>query len=251
MNDQQLFRYSRHILLPQLDFQGQQTLLNSKVLIIGLGGLGSPVALYLAASGVGRLVLVDDDAVELSNLQRQIVHQQASIGQSKVSSAKAALHALNDEIEVEIIAQRLQGEALLAAIAAVDVVVDCTDNFASRFAINAACYQLSKPWVSAAAIRMEAQVTVFDPRLPEMPCYRCLYDDTGQELQQSCSESGVLAPMLGIIGSIQATETLKLLAGFGETLAGKLLMLDAMTMQWRQIRLKADPVCPVCHHNGN
>lgn len=246
MNDDQLLRYSRQILLPQIDIVGQQKLLDSHVLIIGLGGLGSPVAMYLAAAGVGRMTLVDDDKVELSNLQRQIVHAEQDIGRSKVASAADSLLALNSDLQLETKTTRLEDEqSLSVAVEAANVVVDCSDNFATRFLLNEVTQRLKIPLVSGAAIRMDGQVTVYDPRQKGSACYRCLYQDDG-ELQQTCSESGVLSPLLGIIGSVQALETVKLLAGIGETLAGRLLILDALTMSWREIKLRRDPNCPVC-----
>ena len=245
MNDDQLLRYSRQILLPQLDIVGQQKLLNSHVLIIGLGGLGSPVSMYLAAAGVGHLTLVDDDQVELSKLQRQIVHGQQDIGRSKVASAADTLKEINNEVELELIDERLDGQRLELAVKAADIVVDCSDNFATRFLLNEVTQRCQTPLVSGAAIRMEGQVTVYDSRQQGSACYRCLYEDTG-ELQQTCSESGVLSPLLGIIGGIQAVETLKCITEIGENLSGRLLILDALTMSWREIKLRQDPNCPVC-----
>lgn len=245
MNDEQLLRYSRHILMPQIDIVGQDKIRQSQVLIIGAGGLGSPVAMYLAASGVGSLTLVDDDSVELSNLQRQILHTEANIGRQKVDSAKENLQALNSEINVNTVAKRLTEIDLTVLMAHIDVVVDCTDNFETRFILNKVTQALKIPLVSAAAIRMEGQVTVFDPRVAGSACYRCLYEDTG-ELQESCADTGVLSPLLAIIGGVQAVETLKLLAGFGETLSGRLLLLDAFQMEWQEIKLKAKLDCPVC-----
>lgn len=249
MNDEQLLRYSRHILLPQIDIDGQQALLDSHVMIVGLGGLGSPVALYLAASGVGELTLIDDDVVELSNLQRQIAHQESSVNQAKVISAAHSVANLNSEVKVNALQAKADESLVEKHLPACDVVVDCTDNFATRFILNRLCHGARKPLVSAAAIRMEAQLSVFDPRVAGVPCYRCLYDEQG-ELAQSCAESGVLSPLLGMMGSMQAIETIKLLTGVGESLSGRLLMVDAMTMQMRTLRLKADPACPVCG-NGN
>lgn len=245
MNDDQLLRYSRQILLPQLDIDGQQKLLDSHVLIIGLGGLGSPVAMYLAAAGVGHLSLVDDDQVELSNLQRQIVHGQTDIGRDKVASAADTLKEINNAVELELINERLDGERLEQAVNAADVVVDCSDNFATRFLLNEVTQHCQTPLVSGAAIRMEGQVTVYDSRQENSACYRCLYEDNG-ELQQTCSESGVLSPLLGIIGGVQAVETVKLITGVGENLSGRLLILDALSMSWREIKLRQDPNCPVC-----
>lgn len=248
MNDDQLLRYSRHILLPQLDITGQQKLIDSHVMIIGLGGLGAPVSMYLASSGVGKLTLIDDDEVELSNLQRQIVHGQSDIGRPKVASAADKLRELNPDISLQLIDRRLDKAALSEATADVDVLVDCSDNFATRFLLNEVSRQQKLPLVSGAAIRFEAQVTVYDPRQADNPCYRCLYEDKG-ELEQTCSESGVLAPMLAMVGGTQAVETIKLLTGIGETLAGRLLLLDALSMQWREIKMKQDPDCPVCSQN--
>lgn len=245
MNDDQLLRYSRQILLPQLDIDGQQKLLDSHVLIIGLGGLGSPVAMYLAAAGVGHLSLVDDDQVELSNLQRQIVHGQTDIGRDKVASAADTLKEINNAVELELFNERLSGERLEQAVSAADVVVDCSDNFATRFLLNEVTQHCQTPLVSGAAIRMEGQVTVYDSRQENSACYRCLYEDNG-ELQQTCSESGVLSPLLGIIGGVQAVETVKLITGAGENLSGRLLILDALSMSWREIKLRQDPNCPVC-----
>ncbi|MCW8957884.1 MAG: molybdopterin-synthase adenylyltransferase MoeB [Gammaproteobacteria bacterium] len=245
MNDEQLLRYSRQIMLPQLDVAGQQRLLGSHALIIGMGGLGSPVAMYLAAAGVGRLTLVDFDTVDLSNLQRQILHGSDDIGRPKVESAREALAALNPEVVVSTVNRKLEGPALLEAIAGADVVIDASDNFTTRFAINDACVEARKPLVSGAAIRMEGQVSVFHNEREESPCYRCLYRDEG-ELEQTCSENGVLAPVVGVIGALQATEALKVLAGIGETLGGRLLLWDAMTMEWRSLKLRKDPACPCC-----
>jgi adenylyltransferase/sulfurtransferase len=232
-------------MLPQMDFEGQQRLLTSHALVIGLGGLGSPVALYLAAAGVGKLTLVDDDEVELSNLQRQIIHREKSVGEAKVASAADSIAALNKDIIVNTITQRLDQTALEQQVALVDVVVDCSDNFETRFLLNAVTQKMNKPLVSGAAIRMEGQITVYDPRQENSGCYRCLYQDEG-ELQQTCSEVGVLSPLLGVIGSIQAVETIKLLSEIGQSLAGRLLILDAFTMQWREIKLKPNPNCPIC-----
>jgi molybdopterin-synthase adenylyltransferase len=245
MNDEQLFRYSRQILLPQIDFDGQQKLLDSHVLIIGMGGLGSPVAMYLAAAGIGKLTLVDDDVVEISNLQRQIVHTEQDLSRLKVESAAESLRALNSELQIETKASRLSKHELAIAVEAADVVVDCSDNFATRFLLNEVTQELDTPLVSGAAIRMEGQVTVYDPRQSSSACYRCLYQDNG-ELQQTCSEIGVLSPLLGIIGSVQAVETVKLIAEIGETLAGRLLILDALSMTWQEIKLRQDPNCPIC-----
>ena len=245
MNDEQLLRYSRQIMLPQVDLNGQEKLLASRVLIIGMGGLGSPIAMYLAAAGIGHLVLVDDDKVEISNLQRQIAHSTNDIGLSKVESAKQTLQNLNPEIKVSCHDKRLNEKELANEVAAADVVIDGTDNFTSRFALNTQSVKSKTPLISGAAIRMEGQVSVFN-KTPASPCYRCLYKDEG-ELDTSCSTNGVLSPVVGIIGSIQATEAIKVLLNIGECLDGKLLMLDAMQMEWRTLKLKKDPACPVCN----
>jgi adenylyltransferase/sulfurtransferase len=245
MKDEQLLRYSRQILLPQIDIDGQQKLLKSHVLIIGLGGLGAPVSLYLAAAGVGKLTLVDDDKVELSNLQRQIIHTEKNINKLKVKSAAESLRAINSEIQLEINTERLTKSDLINTMETVDVVVDCSDNFATRFLLNEVTQQTKIPLVSGAAIRMEGQVTVYDARQAGSACYRCVYQDNG-ELQETCSESGVLSPLLGIIGSVQAVETIKLLTNIGESLANRLLILDALSMSWHEIKLKQNPTCPIC-----
>ena len=245
MDDKQLLRYSRHILLPQVGIDGQQKLLDARVLIIGLGGLGSPVAMYLAASGVGHLVIVDRDRVELSNLQRQIVHTTNAIGIDKSASAQQTLRALNPDIQITTFNKILNADELTEQVRQADAVVDASDNFATRFGLNRICVEQKKPLISGAVIRMEGQVTTFRADLPDSPCYRCLYKDM-DEIAETCSENGVLAPVAGIIGCIQATETLKVLTGVGQTLNGRLLILDAQTMEWREIRLRQDPVCPVC-----
>lgn len=245
MDDNQLLRYSRHILLPQVGVDGQQKLLDARVLIIGLGGLGSPVAMYLAASGVGHLVIVDHDRVELSNLQRQIAHSTHAIGTAKTASAKQTMHALNPEIQITAFHKTLDPEELTEQVRLANVVVDASDNFATRFGLNRVCVAHKKPLISGAVIRLEGQITTFRADLPDSPCYRCLYQDM-DELTETCSETGVLAPVAGIIGSIQAVEVLKVLTGIGQTLAGRLLILDAQTMEWREIKLRKDPECPVC-----
>lgn len=244
MNDDQLLRYSRQIMLPDVDLDGQEKLLNARVLIIGLGGLGSPVAMYLAAAGVGHLVLADFDTVDLSNLQRQIIHTTARIGQNKTVSAAQTLRELNPEIHITCIEKLLEAEALAKQISAATVVVDCSDNFVTRFAINAACVAARIPLVSGAAIRLEGQVAVFDARDPNSPCYRCLYEESDEDL--TCAANGVLAPLVGVIGSMQALETIKLITGFGSTLSGRLLLLDARHSQWRELKLPKDQDCPVC-----
>ncbi len=244
MEDQQLLRYSRQIMLPEIGFEGQQKLLQSRVLIIGLGGLGSPVAMYLAAAGVGELVLVDFDLVDLSNLQRQIIHTSDSIGLPKVESARKTLANINPECTIHCINQQLEGDALFEQAENADLIVDACDNFATRFALNEVSVATQTPLVSGAAIRMEGQVSLFTG-MPGDPCYRCLYGDS-IEVEQTCSENGVLAPVVGIIGSIQAAEAIKVLTGAGTPLKGKLLILDALRMQWRSLKLSVDPDCPVC-----
>jgi molybdopterin/thiamine biosynthesis adenylyltransferase len=244
LDDPQLLRYSRQILLPEIGTEGQQRLLDARVLIIGLGGLGSPVAMYLAAAGVGHLVLSDDDKVELSNLARQIAHTTADIGQPKVSSAGQTLQALNPEVRITEIAGRLTGDRLENEVAAADVVVDCSDNFETRFLLNAACVHQDRPMVYGAAVRMEGQVSVFHGSRPDSPCYRCLYSEAGG-VEETCSENGVLAPVVGVIGSLQAMETLKLLTGL-PTLTGRLQVWDGLRGEWRVLKLRKDPQCPVC-----
>lgn len=245
MNDDELLRYSRQILLPQVGIEGQERLRAARALIVGLGGLGSPVALYLAAAGVGTLAIADHDRVDLSNLQRQIAHCSNDIGRAKVESARDAMLALNPGTSIIGMAGRLEGEALAEQVALADVVLDCSDNFATRFAVNAACVRARTPLVSGAAIRLEGQVAVFRADRPDSPCYRCLYKDEG-ELAETCTQTGVLAPLVGVIGSLQALEALKVLMDLGTTLAGRLLLFDAEHMEWRTLRLRKDPACPVC-----
>ena len=247
LTDEQLLRYSRQIMLPSFDIEGQSKLLSSKVLIVGMGGLGSPVAMYLASAGVGKLVLCDDDKVDLSNLQRQILHHTADIGMDKTRSAKKTLLALNPEIQIETHEKRLSRAELLEQIKSCDVIVDASDNFETRFLLNEVCVEMRKPLVSGAAIRMEGQISVFSNNSPQDPCYRCLYREDGN-IAESCSENGVLAPIVGLIGSIQALETLKILNNVGKTLSGRLLLIDGTTLEFREIRLKKDPHCPACSH---
>ena len=247
LSDQALLRYSRQILLPQVDIEGQLRLQRSRVLIVGLGGLGSPVALYLAGAGVGELHLADFDEVDLTNLQRQILHDTASVGASKVDSALQRLSALNPEVRLVAHRQALDDEALVEAVGAVDLVLDCSDNFATREAVNRACVRQEKPLVSGAAIRLEGQLTVFDTRQAHSPCYHCLYGH-GSEAELTCSEAGVLGPLVGLVGSLQALEALKVLAGFGETLVGRLLLIDALGTRLRELRVKRDPACSICGH---
>lgn len=245
LSDEELLRYSRQILLAQIDIDGQLRLKNASALIVGLGGLGSPVALYLAAAGVGTLHLADFDTVDLTNLQRQIIHDGSAVGQPKVDSALARLHGLNPDIQLVAHRHALDEDSLAAAVDAVDLVLDCSDNFATREAVNAACVKAGKPLVSGAAIRLEGQLSVFDPRRAESPCYHCLYGH-GSEAELTCSEAGVVGPLVGLVGSLQALEALKLLAGFGEPLVGRLLLVDALGTRFRELRVKRDPGCAVC-----
>ena len=245
LTDEELLRYSRQILLAQVDIDGQLRLKHSRVLIVGLGGLGSPVALYLAAAGVGELHLADFDSVDLTNLQRQIMHDTSAVGMSKVDSAIARLQAINPQVALLAHRQALDEDSLAQAVSAVDLVLDCSDNFATREAVNAACVVAGKPLVSGAAIRLEGQLSVFDPRNPLSPCYHCLYGH-GSEAELTCSEAGVLGPLVGLVGSLQALEALKLLAGFGEPLVGRLLLIDALGTRFRELRVKRDPACSVC-----
>lgn len=247
--DEQLLRYSRQIFLPEIDVEGQNRLLNSSVAIFGLGGLGSPVGMYLASSGVGELVLVDPDAVELSNLQRQIVHMNESLGQRKVDSAERTLTALNPDVRIRSYNRALEDEELDEVIRRSDVVVDGTDNFKARFAINAACVRVRKPLVSAAVVRMEGQVSVYRLDRADAPCYGCLYQNI-EEPPQNCSENGVLGSVAGMMGCIQATEVIKVLLDFGEPLDGRLLLVDARSMECQTVRLRKDPACPVCGQVG-
>ena len=246
MNDEQLLRYSRHILLDDVGIEGQQRAFAARVLIVGAGGLGSPAALYLAASGIGRLVLVDDDAVDLTNLQRQVMHSTARIGQAKVDSARQALLELNPGIEVVALRERL-GEARLAELVPqADVVLDCSDNFATRHAVNRACVAHRVPLVSGAVIRFDGQVSVFDPRRADSPCYSCLFPEDQAFSDAACSTMGVFAPLVGVVGAMQAAEALKLVMQVGQSLAGRLLLLDGRAMEWTSISLSRNPVCPVC-----
>ena len=245
MNDEQLMRYSRQIMLPDFDIAGQEALLKSRVLILGLGGLGCPAALYLGAAGVGHLILADGDQVELSNLQRQIAHRGNSLGEYKVNSAASSIRALNPDVNITPICENLTGSALAETVAAVDLVVDASDNFAVRFALNSACIEHRVPLVSGAAIRLEGQISVFDLRNTESPCYACLYPQ-GSSSDLSCSESGVLAPLVGVIGSLQAMEAIKLLTSLGRALVGRLLVLDGNYMMFNEFNLKKNPACPAC-----
>jgi molybdopterin/thiamine biosynthesis adenylyltransferase len=249
MDDPQIRRYSRHLLLPEIDLIGQEKLLKSRVLVIGLGGLGSPVTMYLASSGVGTLALCDHDVVDLSNLQRQILHNTINIGHQKTTSASATVQALNPNTRVITIPHALQDPHLAEEVDNADIVIDCTDNFQSRHRINAACLALKTPLISGSVIRMAGQVISFRFDISRSPCYCCLYPDQDDDAE-TCAQMGVLAPVAGIIGSIQATEAVKILLGIGETLHGRLLQLDARTMSWRTSTLKADPFCPACSFQG-
>lgn len=246
MNDEQRSRYSRHILLSQIGEAGQERLLASRVLVVGLGGLGSPVAMYLGASGVGQLVLSDYDHVELSNLQRQIIHTTDDLDRNKVDSARDAIRRLNPNVEVTAKAWELDDDELTAEIAQADVVADACDNFETRYTLNRLCWEAGTPLVSGAAMRMEGLVSAFDPNVTASPCYRCLFPDDSAE-GDACSRVGVLAPLLGIVGSVQAVETMKLLLGIGETLVGRVMIIDALDMDWRTLKLRKDPACPVCN----
>ncbi len=246
MDDQQLLRYSRHILLDEIGIEGQSRLLASRALVIGAGGLGSAAAFYLAAAGVSCITLVDHDQVDLTNLQRQILHTEQRVGLNKVDSAKLTLTQLNPHIQIHAICEKANAQRLADLIADADVVLDCTDNFATRHAINLACVGLRKPLVSGAAIQFDGQCTVFDSRQPDAPCYACIFPPDTHMEETACATMGVFAPLVGIIGTMQAAEALKLLMEVGTSLAGKLLMLDARTMQWQQIHAKRNPQCPVC-----
>lgn len=245
MNDDQLLRYSRQIMLPQIDIEGQQKLLAAKVLIVGTGGLGSPAAMYLAAAGLGELTIYDDDDVDLSNLQRQIAHHTQDIGMAKVISTSQTLDSLNPEIKINAFKRRLEGNLLEQEVVGSDLVLDCSDNFNTRFAVNKACVRQSKALVSGAAIRFEGQVAVFTPGTNNSPCYNCLYSESGEEMQ-NCAHNGVIAPVTGIIGCIQALEAMKLIMGIGQSLTGRLLLLDGLTMEWNSMILKKNPTCPTC-----
>jgi len=245
MNDYQLLRYSRQIMLPLCDIAGQQKLLDASILIVGAGGLGSPASMYLAAAGIGNIVIYDNDAVDLSNLQRQIAHHTSDIGTDKVISTRQTLHQLNPDVKVTAVNVRLAGERLEAEVQQADIVLDCSDNFATRFAINSACVKHQTPLVSGAAIRFEGQVSVFTPGKNDSPCYNCLYSDEGEE-QLNCATNGVIAPITGIIGSIQALEAIKLVMAIGATLTGRLLLIDGLTMEINTMKLRKNPNCPTC-----
>lgn len=247
MDDPALLRYSRHILLPDFDLSAQQSLLDSRVLLVGAGGLGSAAALYLAAAGVGHLTIVDDDQVELSNLQRQIIHHTQALGRNKAESATETIHRLNPDICTASINQRLSGDAVATQVAKHDVIIDASDNFATRYALNRACVMHRVPLVSGAAIQTRGLLTSFDNRQPDGPCYQCLFDEqSSADDSDRCSENGVFAPLTGVIGTLQAAEAIKLITGWGHSLHGRLLGLDIFSTQWRETVIKRDPACPVC-----
>jgi molybdopterin/thiamine biosynthesis adenylyltransferase len=246
MTDDQLLRYSRHILLEELGVEGQQRILESHALVVGAGGLGSPVLLYLATAGVGRITIVDNDAVDLTNLQRQIAHTQERIGHPKAESARTAIAAINPEVLVRALVLRADAQELDELVPKSDVVIDCCDNFATRQAVNRACFRHGKPLVSGAAIRFDGQVSVFDPRRADSPCYACVFPPQEAFEEERCATMGVFAPLVGIIGTMQAAEALRLLAGAGTSLAGRLQMLDARGMEWNEVRVPRDPRCRVC-----
>jgi molybdopterin-synthase adenylyltransferase len=246
MDDDQLLRYSRHILLDELGIEGQQRLLGAHALVIGAGGLGSPVALYLGTAGVGRITIVDPDTVDVTNLQRQIAHNLSRVGQPKADSAAQTIHAINPEVRVTALRERADAARLADLLHDVDVVLDCSDNFATRHAVNAACVAQRRPLVSGAAIGFDGQISVYDARMPDLPCYACLFPPDAAYEETRCATMGVFAPLVGIIGTMQAAEALKLLAGVGTSLAGRLQLLDARSMEWNEIRVARDPGCRVC-----
>lgn len=246
MTDDQLLRYSRHILLDEIGIEGQQRLLASHALVVGAGGLGSPVALYLGTAGVGRITLIDDDAVDLTNLQRQIAHTLERVGQPKAESARDAVAAINPDVVVRPLVLRADAQLLAELAGEADVVLDCTDNFATRQAINRACVSQGTPLVAGAAIRFDGQVSVYDTRDAASPCYACVFPPQQDFEETECATLGVFAPMVGIIGAMQAAEALRLLLGVGTSLAGRLQMLEGRTMEWTQMRVRRDPACPVC-----
>lgn len=246
MNDDQLLRYSRHILLDEIGIEGQQKLLAAHVLVIGAGGLGSPVALYLGCAGVGHLTIVDHDRVEATNLQRQIAHSTARIGEFKAHSAQKAVAALNPDVRVTPVTERADEALLARLVPQADLVLDCTDNFATRHAINRACVRHGKPLVSGAAIRFDGQVAVYDPRSAESPCYACVFPQSELLEETQCASMGVFAPLVGIVGTVQAAEALKLLCGIGQPLTGRLLLLDGRSMRWDEMQLQRHSGCAVC-----
>lgn len=251
MTDEQLLRYSRHILLDALGIEGQERILATRALVVGAGGLGSPAAFYLASAGIGRITLVDDDSVDFTNLQRQILHTVERVGMAKAESGKIGLAAINPEVRVRPLNERLSGAELEALVAEADVVLDCTDNFATRHAINRACVHHRKPLVSGAAIRFDGQISVYDLRRDDSPCYHCLFPEGDDVEEVRCAVMGVFAPLTGIVGTMQAAEALKLAAGIGDSLTGRLLLLDALSMEWRTVKFRKDAGCSVCGPNGD
>lgn len=245
MDDDQLLRYSRHVLLPQIDIEGQEKLLSGRILIVGLGGLGSPAAMYLASAGIGQLILCDDDIVDLTNLQRQILHSTKDIGRKKTESAQSVLQAMNPDLTYEWIDRRLGEPELESVVHGVDLVLDCSDNLATRFMINRVCVRTGTALVSGAVIRFEGQIAVFDPASQDSPCYNCLYQDLG-ESTDSCSRNGVVAPLPGVIGSMQALEAIKYLVNPVAAQTGQLLIFDAWRLEWNRLRLRRNPDCPTC-----
>lgn len=246
MNDEKMLRYARHIMLEDFGFEGQEILNKSIVLILGMGGLGSPAAMYLAAAGVGHLILADDDSVELSNLQRQIIHRTENIGLSKVASAEQTLRALNPEVVIETVDSRLTTEQAAEVIKRVDIVLDCSDNYTTRQTLNQLCFLARKPLVAAAAIRWQGMITSFDFRRDDSPCYACMFDPEDNLGVDNCATLGVISPLLGVMGSMQALEAMKLLIGAGDTLVGKLAIFNAKNSQWQYIALPQNPHCPIC-----
>ena len=246
MDDRQRLRYSRHLLLNEFGEEAQERLLAARALVVGAGGLGSAALMYLASSGIGHITVVDGDRVDLTNLQRQVVHRDDSIGKPKAASAAATLSALNPEIRVEALDERAGPERLLALVRSADVVLDCSDNFATRHALNRACVAARKPLVSGAGIRFDGQVAVFDLRRDDSPCYHCLFADDAREAEERCATMGVFAPLVGVIGTFQALEAIKLVAGIGDSLAGRLMLFDALASRWHEVRLARDPQCRIC-----
>lgn len=246
MDDGQLLRYSRHLLLNEIGIAGQERLAGSRVLVVGAGGLGSPVALYLAAAGVGSITLADHDVVDLTNLQRQIAHDMASLGANKAESAARRMAAMNPDVAITALPARLEGDELARRVGEADLVFDCSDNFATRHAVNRACVAWRRPLVSGAAVRFDGQVSAFDLRRDDAPCYACLFPENARDAEMRCAEFGVFAPLVGVVGAMQAAEALKLLMDIGTSLSGRLLLYDALAADWRSIRLQRDPACPVC-----
>ena len=246
MDDRQRLRYSRHLLLNEFGEEAQERLLAAHALVVGAGGLGSAALMYLASSGIGRITVVDGDRVDLTNLQRQVVHRNDSVGKPKAESAAATLAAINPEIHVEALDERAGPERLAALVRGADVILDCSDNFATRHALNRACVAASKPLVSGAGIRFDGQVAVFDLRRHDSPCYHCLFADDAREAEERCATMGVFAPLVGVIGTFQALEAIKLVAGIGDSLAGRLMLFDALASRWHEVRLARDPQCRIC-----